>query len=304
MLTVFDRTRQNIALVVDDDPDTLGMVATALEANGMTVLVARDGRTAIELAMRVDPDVILMDAVMPAPDGFETCRELKSGDAPAHAPIIFMTGLGDPEHIIKGLRAGGVDYITKPVVIDELIARIAIHIGNAKMIESARAALDSSGHSILAFDRNGALSWGSPGAIDSFKTDPNFGDPGSTLWKQIFDWMRKCAAQPMSENTCLELGGMLMKFIGISAGDEMLVKVNTKAKHSHERILSDAFGLTLREADVLYWLSMGKTNKDIGTILELSARTVNKHLEQVFAKMGVDNRTSAAVMADRLLHSF
>ncbi|MCB1439339.1 MAG: response regulator [Nitratireductor sp.] len=302
-MTPFDKTRQNIALVVDDNPDTLGMVATALETSGMTVLVARDGITAIDLVRRVDPDVILMDAVMPDPDGFETCRRLKFGDQPTPAPIIFMTGLGDPEHILKGLSAGGADYITKPVNIDELIARMAIHVGNAKMIQSARAALDDSGHSILAFDREGGLSWGSPSAIEHFRSSHRFTIKTSAEWQKLYEWMCKCAAHPLSENTPFELGDIRAKFIGISAGDEMLIKLNAKAGSSNEKVLANAFGLTLREAEVLYWLSMGKTNKDIGVILDLSARTVNKHLEQVFAKMGVDNRTSAAVMADRLLHS-
>ncbi|MBO6895661.1 MAG: helix-turn-helix transcriptional regulator, partial [Roseibium sp.] len=70
-----------------------------------------------------------------------------------------------------------------------------------------------------------------------------------------------------------------------------------------ENVLAVAFELTPREAEVLYWLTLGKTNRDISAILGLSARTVNKHLEQIFQKMGIDNRTSAAVMADRVLNS-
>lgn len=70
---------------------------------------------------------------------------------------------------------------------------------------------------------------------------------------------------------------------------------------SREAILCDQFSLTEREAEVLFWLTQGKTNADIGLILGLSKRTINKHLEQVFQKMGVDNRTAAAVMADRVL---
>lgn len=110
-----DFETRSIALVVDDNPESLGMVSAALETHGMTVLVARDGRSAINLTHRVQPDVILMDAIMPEMDGFETCRALKFGPNPVLAPIIFMTGLSDQEHIVKGLRAGGVDYITKPV---------------------------------------------------------------------------------------------------------------------------------------------------------------------------------------------
>ena len=82
----------------------------------------------------------------------------------------------------------------------------------------------------------------------------------------------------------------------------MLVKLNSAHTGTPVQVLKSAFFLTAREAEVLYWLSMGKTNRDIAQILLLSARTVNKHLEQIFQKMGVDNRTSAAVLADRALH--
>lgn len=295
--------RQNIALVVDDDPDALGMVATILEDNGMTVLVASDGHTAIDLARRVDPDVILLDAVMPEMDGFETCALLKSAEETVSAPIIFMTGLSEPENIVKGLRAGGVDYITKPLVIDELIARMTIHMRNAKMIQSARAALDSSGHSILAFDHGGRLQWGSPGAIAHFTMIEGIDDPVSVSRQSLQRWLMESSSQPVSENLPLEIGKVLLRFIGVSTEGELLVKLSARAGSSRADILAQAFGLTQREAEVLYWLSLGKTNKDIADILSLSARTVNKHLEQVFTKMGVDNRTSAAVMADRHLYS-
>ena len=84
--------RKCIALVVDDTPETLGMVSAALEDSGITVLVATDGTSAIELTRRVTPDVILMDAMMPGMNGFETCRILKFGPEPVMTPIIFMTG--------------------------------------------------------------------------------------------------------------------------------------------------------------------------------------------------------------------
>jgi len=97
---------KTIALVVDDDPESLGMVSAALEKNGMSVLIARDGYSAIELTQRVNPDIILMDALMPEMDGFEACRILKLGPKPVNAPIVFMTGLTDKAHILEGLAAG------------------------------------------------------------------------------------------------------------------------------------------------------------------------------------------------------
>ncbi|MBP0650762.1 response regulator, partial [Mycobacterium tuberculosis] len=90
------------------------------------VLVATGGAAALDIVARVNPDVILMDAVMPGLDGFETCRRLKKLPPTAMTPILFMTGLTETEHIVEGLEAGGVDYITKPIVVEELIARIRV----------------------------------------------------------------------------------------------------------------------------------------------------------------------------------
>ena len=84
---------------------------------------------------------------------------------------------------------------------------------------------------------------------------------------------------------------------------DILVNVLERRTESNKDLLSQAFELTAREAEVLFWLTLGKTNRDISAILGLSARTVNKHLEQVFQKIGVDNRTSAAVLADSVLNS-
>jgi DNA-binding response OmpR family regulator len=131
---------RDIVLVVDDSPETLRLLTDALEEAGMTVLVARAGEHALSIVEKVVPDVVLMDALMPGTDGFATCRKLKQNRALAHVPIIFMTGLSDTEHIIEGLEAGGVDYITKPIVPGEMLARIRVHLGNARMANSARAA--------------------------------------------------------------------------------------------------------------------------------------------------------------------
>ena len=101
--------------------------------------------------------------MMPGMDGFETCRRLKAGPA-AHVPVIFMTALSETEHVVAGLEAGGVDYVTKPIRLDELLARIRVHLGNARAAQSARAALDTSGASLLALDRAGRVAVVDPAA--------------------------------------------------------------------------------------------------------------------------------------------
>lgn len=288
-------TEQNIALVVDDDPNSLSMISTALEESGMSAIVARDGQTAIDLVGRINPDVILLDAIMPRMDGFETCRILKQGAQATNAPIIFMTGLTEPDDVLRGLSAGGVDYITKPVVVDELVARIGIHIVNSKLIQSARDAHDLAGRSLLAFDTSGALLWGSQMAMVAFDIAPS---DNSALQ----NWLKSCGQKPVSQIAPLRVDGFEFHYVGISSTQEILVKLKKSTGESNEQTLARLLELTSREAEVLYWLTLGKTNRDISAILGLSPRTVNKHLEQIFQKMGVDNRTSAAVVADRILH--
>lgn len=295
-MTMHSGIAQYIALVVDDDPGSLTMVSSALEENGMTVIVARDGPTAIDLVARVEPDVILMDAIMPQMDGFETCRRIKQNTDLPDAPIVFMTGLTDAEDVVRGLNAGGVDYITKPVIIDELIARIGIHIVNSKMIKSARDALDVSGRSLLAFDRQGQLAWGSGIVLQALP-------PAILASSDLRLWLIESARKPVSQVMPMTIDGVAFVFVGLSASNEILVKFKQSHTESGDDLLSRTFALTARQAEVLYWLTMGKTNRDISAILSLSPRTVNKHLEQIFEKMGVDNRTSAAVTADRVLHS-
>jgi DNA-binding response OmpR family regulator/DNA-binding CsgD family transcriptional regulator len=294
---MIDFGNKSIALVVDDNPESLGMVSIALENQGLTVLVARDGHAAIQLTERVQPDVILMDAVMPNLDGFETCRILKTGPNPTLAPIIFMTGLSDQEHVVKGLQAGGVDYITKPVVIEELLARMTTHVLNSRLLQSARQAIDASDRMVLAFSEGLDLRWGSEKALEALSAG-GF-EVGSMAFKA---WLASCVGQPVSSVEGFEGPNMNFQFIGYSDAREILVKLVHQRAGLKEDLLQEAFGLTAREAEVLYWLTLGKTNRDISTILTLSARTVNKHLEQVFQKMGVDNRTSAAVLADRQLN--
>lgn len=294
--TVVDLAPKSIALVVDDDPASLGMLATALEGHGMTVLVARDGREAVSLTRRVQPDVILMDAVMPEMDGFEACRVLKSGPDPILSPIVFMTGLSDREHVVAGLAAGGVDYVTKPVVIEELMARLGTHIVNARLIKSARSALDTSEHAVMACDGDGQFLWGSKKTTDNFEAVARI-----LALADATEWIRSCVSKPVSDVPPFETDTLTLQFMGVTVAREVLIKLIRRSSERKEDVLSDAFGLTGREAEVLFWLTMGKTNRDISTILALSPRTVNKHLEQVFQKMGVDNRTSAAVLADRKL---
>src|SRR5438552_16123392 len=156
--------KRDVALVVDDSPETLRLLTDALDGAGMTVMVALDGASAMRIVDQITPDIVLLDAVMPGMDGFETCKRLKRDAGLNNVPIIFMTGLAETEHIVRGLEAGGVDYVTKPIVVEEMIARIRVHLANARLTQSARAALDLSERDLLAVSRQGRILWAPPQA--------------------------------------------------------------------------------------------------------------------------------------------
>ena len=300
---------RDIVLVVDDSPDTLRLLTDALEDAGMTVLIAREGEQALAMIDRVTPDVVLMDAVMPGMSGFETCRQLKRNRGLAHVPVIFMTGLTDTDDIVKGLEAGGVDYVTKPSVPEELIARIRVHLSNARMTHSARAALDVFGRFLLAIDRSGRVLWCTPqaakllrGALRDFETE------SYTVPLPVREWLQRCI-QSMALDTLeavdLPVDGssvsLSLSYIGRLGDNEFLLRLAEAELGNDEQVIKSKLPLTQREAEVLLWIARGKSNRDVAEILTLSPRTVNKHLEQIYAKLGVENRTSAATLALRTL---
>src|SRR5580698_4017373 len=161
---IAESKKRDIALVVDDSPETLRLLTDALDGAGMTVMVAMDGAAALRIVEQITPDIVLLDAIMPGMDGFETCRRLKRDAGLSNVPVIFMTGLAETEHIVRGLEAGGVDYVTKPIAIEEMLARIRVHLSNARLTQSARAALDVSGRFLLAVNRQGRIIWATPQA--------------------------------------------------------------------------------------------------------------------------------------------
>src|ERR1700749_4768531 len=108
--------RRDPVLVVDDTPETLNLLTDTLDGAGYTVLIANDGEAALELVDQITPDLVLMDALMPGINGFETCKRLKRDKLLGHLPVIFMTGLRESAHVIEGLECGAVDYVRKPLV--------------------------------------------------------------------------------------------------------------------------------------------------------------------------------------------
>ena len=295
-------TRRDTVLIVDDAPESLGFLRSAIESAGMAALIATDGASALQLLRRITPDLILLDAVMPGLDGFETCRRIKSDPALASLPVVFMTGLADTGDIVHGLEAGGVDYVTKPIVIDELLARVRVHLANARAARRARSALDVTGRFLMAVDRQGRLVWCTPQAEALLAAcDPSRDVAGFALPPLLAAQLGETQA-PGAETT-MSLGGktLSLAYLSRTGPDEFLFRLKETGGGQDEVFLRDYLSLTMREAEVLIWIARGKSNRDIGEILGISPRTVNKHLEQIFTKLGVENRASAAALAVRAM---
>ena len=282
-----------VVLVVDDAPSSLGMLCDTLEGEGYTVLIARDGDAALQRLELVEPDAILLDAVMPGLSGFETCRQIKANPVLAHIPVIFMTGLSETLHVLEGFACGGVDYVVKPLRAPEVVARLHTHTRNARMTRLAREAVDVAGFGVVLVDAQGRVAWRSPQAA---------------LWLQTFDSASANGRLPDAIHAMLDgetaqvllsLGGVQLSVRNmgrVGIGETMLMLEQRSANAAAPSRLADA-ALTPRETEVLSWLAKGKTNRDIGDILGMSHRTVNKHLEHIFEKLGVETRAAAAALA-------
>ncbi len=295
--------QRDIVLVVDDSPESLSFLTQALEEAGVTVLVATSGEGALNIAGRITPDIVLLDAVMPKMDGFETCRRLKAQAALQHVPVIFMTGLTETEHVVNALDSGGVDYLTKPIDIDELQARIKVHLANARTVQSAQVALDATGRHLIAVSKSGAVQWSTPQAQKILHGPDDVLDLTAS---ELALWLGRMSGESSERNATFSLSlkaaePLQITYMGMTGPDEYLFRLARDIQSGQDEVLRDHFGITAREAEVLLWIAKGKSNRDIGEILGLSPRTVNKHLEQIYTKLGVENRASAAVKAAQVI---
>jgi DNA-binding response OmpR family regulator/DNA-binding CsgD family transcriptional regulator len=316
-----NRAHSDVVLIVDDVPDNLSLLHDALDESGCTVLVALDGTSALQRAAQARPDIVLLDAMMPGMDGFEVARRLKADAATAHIPIIFMTGLTETEHLVAALEAGGTDYVTKPIRPKEVLARMQVHLQGARERRQARNALDAFGYaSVTVRVSDGRLMWQTPLARELLARYYGEVVPGqgpAHVPEPMLAWLRRSVehvleaqarGEPLAEppRLSVEQGARRLTLrlhqrgddAGPSAtsGDWLLIMQEVSDESVIEAI-SLSFRLTAKEAEVLYWVIKGKINRDIGDILGSSPMTVKKHLERVYAKLGVETRTAAAALA-------
>lgn len=297
-----------VVLIVDDVLDNLAYLHDALDESGYTVLVANSGAAAIDSARQAQPSVILLDAMMPDMDGFETCRRIKQDPDIRHIPVIFMTGLTEADHVAAAFEAGGVDYVTKPIRPKEVLARIASHLQTVRLMNQARSALDAFGQATIAISPvTHEITWLTPLARSLLRAYFPEGDLHrlNQVPLEIMQWIMGVLNNPTLQATLplniIRHTKRLVLNIGNISDEEWVVILREESDEVKIEALMTTFKLTRKEAEVLYWVIKGKTNRDIGDILGSSARTVNKHLEHIFAKLGVETRTAAASLASTKL---
>lgn len=294
------RFDENIeVLLVDDDADARNLLRVGLLEAGLRVSVAASGEEALASLADTLPDAVLLDVIMPGIDGFATCGIIR--EAHEDIPVIFMTGLGESEHIVQGFAVGGTDYVTKPLVIPVVIARLQSHTRVARLMRATREALGAMDTAMFAQDPEGVLLWCNAAARSLFKS---LGMEAAVAEGQA---LPACLTAPWREGR--EAGHTGPLVVPLGSGNVEIRRVTADHENITMCMLKPAAAasvtewkpprLTDRESEVLLWVARGKTNRDIGEILGMSPRTVNKHLEHIFEKLGVETRTAAAAAAVR-----
>ncbi|WP_420465331.1 response regulator [Panacagrimonas sp.] len=281
-----------VVMIVDDVPANLAMLHDALEQAGYRVRVATSGVRALESVQLEPPDLILLDAVMPGLDGFETCRRLKSDLVTRHIPVLFMTGLTDSDDVVRGFECGGADYVTKPVRTQEVLARIGAHLSNARVMAEAQQAADAAGDAIVAVDVDCRVRWATPLAR---RWLGDVLDADARLPAALRQWLGR------NLDSSFNWPGvdrrLVFSRLGAARGGDRRLLIQSQVHVPEPAALMRALKLTQREAEVLHWVALGKTNTEVGAVLEMSPRTVNKHLEHIFQKLSVETRTAATTVA-------
>lgn len=313
-----------IVLVVDDVPENLGLLLETFSQSGFCVLVAESGEGAMVQLQHATPDVILLDYRLPGIDGLEVCQRIRSQPSLQDIPIVFLTAVDDLDAKVRVFEAGAVDYVTKPIQPREVLARVRTHLRIATLQrelaeevlmrrEAEEQLRDSLDRALVVASFDGRIQFATRLAQTLLaKHFPNL--PRQKLPEPvqgILLGLRQREAtlshsttdsSPRSPNPCELPGGLQFRLLASpNPGDSCVLEFLTHEPAKPSLLIP--LGLTPREAEVLFWLSEGKTNAEIGMILDSSRRTVEKHVEHILEKLRVENRGAATRLAISTMRS-
>lgn len=289
-------------LVVDDTPAGLGVVCDTLRREGARVLLAESGAAARAVLDRTMPDLVLLDVVMPDEDGFALCAALQADPRWRALPVIFLTSIDAPVQKVRAFASGAVDYVTKPVHVPELVARVRVQLDLVtarRALEEKNAELES--EIAIRLDAEAQLATSLDRAVVVLARD------GSLLFatRLAHDLMAKFSLASAALTRAVRFTSLdsvlnVRRFTEPGRDDLIMLALEEEHAPPGPAALLD-LGLTPRQAEVAYWVAQGKTNPEIALILGASPRTIDKHMERILARLGVENRASLIVAtAERL----
>jgi len=294
-------------LIVDDTPANLSLLVDALYAAGYRPLVANSGEAALARLEQTVPDLVLLDMRMPGLDGMETFRRIQAREPWSEIPVIFMTAVEEPEQKVAAFAAGAVDYVTKPFNTDEVLARIGTHL-RLKLLqkdlaaelawraETERTLQDSLEQAVLVIARDGRVQFRTQRAGQLIA---RYFDPPEPADAELPRGLAELVRAGHSTRVAISgaAGELTIRVVADAASDAPAMVLFEERRPLGDYAPLRSLGLSEREAEVLYWISQGKSNPEIGVIIGAAAGTVKKHAENIFAKLGVEGRSTAMLTA-------
>jgi len=291
-------------LLVDDTPANLALLVDALHAAGYRPLVANSGETALARLAQVRPDLILLDMRMPGLSGMDTIARIQADPQWREIPVVFMTAVEEPEQKVQAFAAGAVDYVTKPFDTREVLARIQTHLRLKALqqaladelawrAETERALRDSLEQAVVVAARDGRVQFCTLRAGQLLERYC----PGAA--GRLPDTLARLVETGRPARTTIPgaLGELEVRVVADPSGDAPATLHLEEHRAPGDFAPLRQLGISEREAEVLYWISQGKSNPEIAVIIGTASGTVKKHAENLFAKLGVEGRSAAMRMA-------
>lgn len=309
-------------LIVDDLPANLSVLQGVLGGAGFRVLTATSGERALSRLAHIRPDLILLDVNMPGLDGYATCRQLKADARWREVPVLFLTALDDPADKLRGFEAGGVDYITKPIHAEEVLARVRAHLqirslqqalaeqnallqtAMARRLEAEAQLQRLLDRAVLMADADGQVEFCAQPARQLLERYFPCHDDPATLPPPLAGWL--AGGSPVGRWSMERVESRLevRRFAPGNPGAYLVLVLEEKPtdEHAHALARLARMGLTPSETKVLYWAAQGKSNQEVALILGNSLNTIKTHVASVIDKLGVETRLMAALRATEVLN--